>query len=302
MTISIELDKADAILTADWHLRDDQPICRTDNFWEIQWIKVLFVRSLQQEHGCPVIHAGDLFNNWKASPHLLSMCVRNLPDNFHTVYGNHDLPQHSLELSHKSGVTTLETAHRIQILKGTHWGQKVNESSLFFPNSDMSMLVWHVMTFMGNKPWGDCNAGDAVKLLKNNPGYNIIVTGHNHKSFQASLGDRLLINPGSLTRQEADKDEHQPKVYLWYAATNTVVAVPLPYDDDVISREHLEKNVERNERIAAFIDKLDADWKVGINFNKNLERFHAENQDIGQDIMDVVWKAVTVQKLQKGKG
>ena len=46
-----------AILTADWHLRDDQPICRTDDFWSTQWRKVNAVTELQTRHGCPVIHA-----------------------------------------------------------------------------------------------------------------------------------------------------------------------------------------------------------------------------------------------------
>jgi hypothetical protein len=46
--------KPTAILTADWHLRDTQPICRTDDFWESQWIKANYIMELQRKYGCPV--------------------------------------------------------------------------------------------------------------------------------------------------------------------------------------------------------------------------------------------------------
>ena len=104
------MKKADGILCGDLHLTEDTPICRTDNFQEAQWRKLTFIKQLQEEHDCPVLCAGDLLDFWKPSPFLLSKIIEHLPKQFYTVLGNHDLPQHSLELLEKSGIYTLQMA------------------------------------------------------------------------------------------------------------------------------------------------------------------------------------------------
>jgi len=114
----------DAILTADWHLREDTPTCRTDDFWEAQWNKVDQICQLQVKYNdCPILHAGDLFDHWKPSPFLLSTALLYLPEigrEFWTIYGNHDLPNHSIELAKKTGMMTLVNALAIEILPGCH--------------------------------------------------------------------------------------------------------------------------------------------------------------------------------------
>ena len=79
--------KPDAILCADMHLRSDQPVARMDSYWETQFVKLNFIWQLQREQHCPILHAGDLFNHWKPSPHLLTKTMTHLPDAFYTVYG-----------------------------------------------------------------------------------------------------------------------------------------------------------------------------------------------------------------------
>ena len=110
-----------AILTSDWHLREDTPICRTDDYWNAQWKKVNFISKLQEKYDCPVIHAGDLFDKWKPSPWLLSTTISILPKKFYTIFGQHDLPQHSLDLEHKSGINTLRQAKSLTVIDGYHW-------------------------------------------------------------------------------------------------------------------------------------------------------------------------------------
>ena len=85
------------IITSDWHLRETNPICRLDDFVEeTQWKKVNFISDLQKKYGCPVVHAGDLFDKWKPSPELLTKTMQHIPNDFHTIYGQHDLPNHNL--------------------------------------------------------------------------------------------------------------------------------------------------------------------------------------------------------------
>ena len=283
-----EKAKVLAILTGDWHLRESQPVCRTDDFWETQWKKVKFISDLQVFHDCPVICSGDLFHHWKPSPFLLSETMLRLPKQFSVIFGNHDLPQHNLDLGEKSGVWTLKAAGKLDILDGCHWGETPDpeKHSLYFPGIDKRMLVWHVMVWMKELPYPGCKDPDAYRLLRKHPEFDVIVTGHNHKPFVAQMDGRYLINPGSITRQEADQN-HRPAVVL-FREDMTFDPVFLPAPDSVITREHLEDKKQRDERLEAFISKLDGEWETTISFRDNLERFFGSN-DIHPEVKKIIY-------------
>ncbi len=283
------VNKADAILTADYHLREDNPICRIDYFLDTQIQKMKFIQQLQVKHNCPVIHAGDLFNHWKASPYLITLALNYLPKNMFTVAGNHDLPNHNIDLLDKSALNTLIHAKAIDYLTGTHWGQEPKNESLMIGNR--KILVWHVMTWKDNPPWLGCKDPTAKELLEEFPQCDLIVTGHNHNSFVEELNGRILVNPGSITRQTADQESYQPKVFLWYAKTNSVEPILIPIEKGVISREHIEHKEERDLRIKAFVGRLTNDWEVGVSFEANLERFQKENK-IRSSVMQIVRAAI----------
>jgi len=201
-----------------------------------------------------------------------------------------------MDLAYKSGVYTLATANKLKVLKGTHWGEisKVWSIPVYLLDASTSykeILIWHIMTYQGKKPWPGCVDPMAAKLLRKYPQYNLIVTGHNHQSFTETHEDRLLVNPGSLTRHKADQIEHRPCVYLWYAKINTVEPVYLPIEQGVISRDHIERTKERNDRIDAFISKLDDDWEAAVSFEENLKRFEDAN-NVRKSVMEIVYKAI----------
>ncbi len=282
--------KPTAILTSDWHLREDTPTCRTDDFQEAQWKKVRFITHLQSEYGCNVYHAGDLFNHWKPSPYLLSKAIEWLPNHFYTIYGNHDLPQHNLNLSDKCGVYTLWMADELTVLKGQHWGTEPKEGQNAIGINERKIFIWHVMNYQGRKPWPGCTDPSSMKLMRKYPQYDLILTGHNHKPFVETYEGRLLVNPGSITRQTA-AENHKPRVYLWYSDENRVEPVYLPSQPDVISREHIEVKEERDNRIDAFISQLDGDWQAETSFEDNMEAFFQANK-IRKTVQDIIRKAI----------
>lgn len=288
-----KINKPDAILTGDWHLREDQPVCRTDNFLKTQWKVIDFITDLQRKFNCPVWHSGDLFNHWKPSPGLLSKALHHIPDNFWTIYGNHDLPQWNLELAFKCGIYTLIKAGKIQLFNEVHWNGKPKKGSLFLPGVDMKILVWHVMTWIKESPFPGCEDPQARRILKKYPDYDLILTGHNHKSFTTTLNGRLLVNPGSITRQNADQINFKPRVYLWYADANSIEKVYLPDTEDVISREHIDIKKQRDNRIDAFISKLNNNFKGGVTFEGNLEKLMQKNK-VKQPIKDIIQKALDI--------
>jgi DNA repair exonuclease SbcCD nuclease subunit len=289
--------KVSAILCSDFHLREDSPVCRTDSFFEAQAKKIKFIKDLQTQHNCPILMAGDLFHAWKSSPFLLAWAIQYLPDNIVAIPGQHDIPQHSMELLHKSGIYVLEQAGKIKLLRE-------NESIVFggytvhgYPfgskpkKNEKEIALWHNLVWQGKMPWPGCTDPNADEVLDTYQNYALIVTGDNHKSFVVRDKDRLLVNPGSITRQNTDQVSHRPRVYLWYAETNTVEIEYLPISDGVISREHLDVVEKRDERIAAFISRLSNDWESDIDFEQNLERFFKENR-VKQETKGIIYKSL----------
>jgi len=264
--------KADAILTADWHIWDKQPLCRTDDFWVAQVKKMNEVSKLQKEHGCPVFHSGDLTEGWKISPFLLDTLYKHLPNQFHTVLGNHDLKNHSLESLPQTGINVLESVGKIKILSGLHWEQKDEYEYHLIPIKERLLLISHEMVWQGEKPWFDCADPNISKMFSKYPKADIILTGHNHTTFTDYYNGKVAINPGSLTRHKADQVNHKPCIFLYYADTNTIKAHYLKIEENVISRDHIEIINEKEDRVDAFLETLNAEYKVKASYEKNVER------------------------------
>jgi DNA repair exonuclease SbcCD nuclease subunit len=289
-----------AILCSDIHLREDQPICRTDNFWETQWIKVDFLYQLQKEYNCPVLHAGDLFHHWKPSPNLISTAIDYLPNIFYTIAGQHDIPYHNAELLFKAGIFTLWRADKIRILWNQgHWGKEPEQKfDKFFDDPGPFILggrriaIWHIPVYHQINPYHSNKISTAEQLLKKYPQFNLIVTGDNHIPFVVEHEDRLLVNPGSFTRQNVN-ETHSPRVYLYYAENNSIEPVELPHEKDVISREHLAKIEQRDERIDAFISKLSDDYDATLSFEENMNRFISEN-NMRESVVQLIYKSMNL--------
>lgn len=287
-------EKPSAILTGDWHLREDTPICRTDNFIQTQRNKLHQIQLLQEKYNIPIIHTGDLFDHWKPSPWLLTFAINYCPKDISIVYGNHDLPQHNLDEAHRAGLTTLSASKHLKILPEAHWGKEPKNESLFWPKTGKKMLVWHVLTWLGNNPpWpGAENEGmPAIELLKKYPDYNVIITGHNHTAFYVQHEGRLLVNPGGITRQTAAQINQEPLIYLWFEETNVLMTSYLQISEDAISRNHLEEKEKRDARITAFVENLNTTWQAENSFEENLEKFSSQNK-VRKSVVDLIYKAM----------
>jgi len=293
--------KADLILGSDWHIRESVPVCRTDEEFFVDRLfgKIKFVKELAQKHDCPVLHGGDLFHHWKPSPYLLSRTMDVLPEKFYSIYGQHDLPQHSMKEKYRSGIHVLETAGVLKVLAGAHWGDdpKTMEHPSFsvqygpYDTDYRSVLVWHHMVWQGKRLWPGQTDPSAIAVLKKYKNYDLILTGDNHKAFVEHHEGRILVNSGSLSRQSADQNDFLPRVYLYYANTNTVEPVYIPVANDAVSRAHLERDEERNDRISAFIEKLDGEWQAGMSFEANLKEFFSSNK-VRESVKEKVYKAI----------
>lgn len=320
-TKTITTKPADAILVSDMHLTDSIPVSRIDNYLLAQRSKLQFLQSLSaQNNNCPILCAGDIFNHWKASPWLCGIAYRHLPRPFIGIPGQHDLPEHSLKQYERSALGLLEAVsdeEEFIILRqmgeqiqrknlrivGIPFGELRNfepDESLKFALPDLRrILILHELTWQGKKPSWDKGSRTDIELINEFGNYfDLILTGDNHEGFVArqkdplhSPRDCILVNPGSMMRRTADQADYQPRCYLYYADENDAVPVYFPIEMNVHTREHIDKEKERDERIAAYIERIKKNWEAGLSFRKNLELFFRENK-VPRKIKEIIYNAL----------
>jgi DNA repair exonuclease SbcCD nuclease subunit len=308
-----------AILTADWHLRADKPICRTDDFTEAMWVKIEFIFNLANKHNCPILIAGDLGHRSQWPNPLIEKFISSINNSkvkIIAIPGQHDLPNHSLKLYRKSAVGILSEDKTIKLI-GVALSK---DDSLFLqlPSFDVfpfpyglpitlekeydyndlgykTIAMSHQMV-IENKPLfpGQEDAPKGHQLLKKFPEYQLILTGDNHSPFTVSTKipkhqGGILVNPGSMMRTTVDQIDHKPRVYLWSAETNEIEPVYLPIEQNVISHRHMSV-VERNERTSAYVKRLKLGFKVGLDFKKNMEK-HLKKTRTRRQVKERIWEA-----------
>ena len=279
--------KPTAIILADLHLRASQPICRTDDFWETQIKKLWWLRDFHTTIGdhIPILCAGDIFHGSNTSPKLVNMTIDCLP-NMTSVPGNHDLPAHNYKKLHESGYATLNKAGRV-FDKNPY--DEINLE--FFPygfeltphecTNKINIALVHHFVYKGRKPFPGQLTG-VKSILKKLKGYQLVITGDNHIPFTYQTDNQLLINPGCFSRQKASEANIKPRIYLWYAKDNSFEIEYIPIEDPkkVISRKHIEQIEYKNEKIELFLNRLNTDMKVNLDFISNMENHLEGNPQI----------------------
>jgi DNA repair exonuclease SbcCD nuclease subunit len=315
---------ADAILTADTHIRPNTPTCRTDDFFAAQSRKIDFILNLAEDNeNCPVLIAGDLGNaplNLGWPTWLLEWTIRKF-EGHHIIMipGQHDLPNHKLNLWDQSGIGVLEAAGAIRVLGVPKKEQKENylipyelEKATVFPfpygveiksptqeileyNIHSYRQPWiamvHQMVIEENPLWIGQQASTGLQLLKQFPEYALILSGDNHIPFTVEYEGRILVNPGSMMRTTAAQIDHTPRVYLWYRELNTVVPVFLPIEQNVVSRNHIEIMEQRDQRFSAYVNHVRADMEIELSFPHNVEEYFKKNRTQGR-VKEKVWGAI----------
>lgn len=292
--------KPDALLVGDLHIRDDTPQCRLDDFWQTQKRKMLWLKGLWESlDRPPVLQPGDVFHKWKSSPQVINAVLKWLPPMV-TIPGNpgkHNyFTQEGFERDALSVVASAERGWTILMnpcaigflgLFPSLWGTEPPSIPKGMSDSFLKILITHRMIVQERKPFEGEYAGAFLRRMK---GYNLILTGHNHQSFVQEQHGRLLVNPGSFTRQSTSED-HRPVVYLWYAEDNRIETVYVPIEEGVISKEHIDTPKERDERIVAFVERLDTDLKVTIVFKDNMLA-HMEANEIRDMVKERLLEAI----------
>jgi len=304
------------IFAADLHLRSTAPRARTDDFMATQERKLRFILDLARATP-PLIVAGDLLDKARSDPWLeqwLITLLREYGVEVICVPGQHDLPEHSLVQYDRSSMAVLEAAGVIRILTkdraslvwgdgwcawGCAWGEEP-DPAMFAPKYK-NILIWHRMVAQAPL-WPGHKPDDPTLILRKYLYYQVIVTGDNHQTFTVQPSsaldgkDRWLVNPGSMMRMTAAQIDHKPcvfraesgvppdpEIYLW--------RIDLPIEPGVLDLTQLEQEKARDNRISAFVKRLDSNVELGLDFQSNLKA-HMEINPVRDSVKDLIWRWV----------
>ena len=284
----IEETKFDAIIGADAHWRLGNPKCWINgSYIESLEEKLAFICKLTEKHDCPFLFSGDWFDEAKPVPEVLRRSMHHLPLEMIGIPGQHDLPQHNIQLFDTSGISLLNLFDGINI-SATPFGDCRR-----FKIKERKIGLLHRFTFQLNAPWPGAIGSTSPKLIKEFSDLDLLIIGDNHKPWSCEKNGLRIVNCGSMIRKTSDQMDYVPRVYGWVAETNTVVKIDLPYSKNSISDKHIVDEREINDKMISFVEGLETDVdSMGLNLEKNIQIcMNGKPQAIKDCVWEIVGKA-----------
>lgn len=275
---------------ADLHLSHRPPIMRSGepDWYEAQERYLKQVRELQYKYQCPLLIAGDLFDDgWRVNRcpvELVNFAIRRLRSSFpiYAIPGNHDLPHHRYDDVNKSAYSTMALAktfedvitdspeqymrqeYSISLFGFPYSVPPVPNPQMGYPTIDIALV--HDYCWVGNCRYDeapeDKRAKNFVPLLK---GYHLAIFGDNHIPFEIEFkkSKLLIYNCGALIPRRWDERNHCPSVGLIRA-------------DGTVDRHYLDTSKD------IWLEKPVAEMISGIGFEGLIESL----ADLGQSSID----------------
>jgi hypothetical protein len=319
------------IFAADIHLRRTTPRARVDDYWSAQQRKFITILEHAVASPPLVIagdlfhvaRPGEGLLRWTIA------LLRQFKVTPVVIPGQHDMPGHSMSQMDDSGLGVLAAAGVIHLLPSDEpdgaqlWGEDLiygvpygQQPPNIREEGWRKILLWHHM--VTNDPlWPGQEADKALGVLRKYPQFNVIVTGDNHQTFciadtaniplKTSLnrpGDdisnpnmpiakkvRWIVNPGSMMRMTAAQVDHKPCIFKYEGGPMQQIFLPIASSDDVLDLTELESAAEKDERVQAFVERLNQQWEAGLSFEKNLENFFRTNRT-DPEVEALVWRCL----------
>ena len=288
------------LFTADNHFRYSQPICRKDDYVKTQKKKIRFINKTADQYDATIINAGDVVDkdiimSQSEIVMTISFLIKNLKKQY-GIAGNHDLLYRDFDNVHRSLIQLLIASEKYVLIDkltlgnadiyGFNYGTSIEHKE---KTNERMIAVYHGMVLP--KENKIIKGKIAIDLLKEFPEYDVILTGDNHTTFVEEYENRFLINPGSLLRMDADQTYHNPCIFIYNTETHYYEKIYIPIGDDVISREHIDSAVEREDRLYSFIEKFDNDFTVTLDFIQSMDNYIQENK-IETNVIKEIYEAL----------
>lgn len=267
------------ILLSDVHISSIQPMGRQDNYINTGLMKLDYIYSHANSIGATVLQAGDLVDrprDWLLLPRLIAL-LKKYPDvDTYMVVGQHDMYMRSRD-SIDSKATTVGILHEMNLLKiigvashhgvgiyGAGWNEEIPPVNR---KHEWKILVVHSPISMDRE--AGISTRGARKFADQHMEFDVILCGDIHKSFSTIITSHntRILNTGSLLRKEATtyNFKHRPHFFVVDTDTGKFTKKYVPCDgaEDVLSRDHIERETQLNSIINEFVKGVED--TTGIN-------------------------------------
>lgn len=298
--------KVIAILCADIHLSHKPPIWRSteENWYTAMQRPLDEIQKLQDKYQCPVLVAGDIFDKWNSPAELINFAIQNIPENVWAIPGQHDVPNHNIKELHRSAFANLTLSNTIHYeldysldkfyLHSIPFGTEMQSCG----GHGLRVAIIHDYAWIPGFSYP--NAPKEKHLFMKSQhlingkyyGYDVIVYGDNHKSFQTQIGKTTIFNCGTLMRRKSDEENYKPQVGLLYSDGSVE-----PHYLDISRDKHLaaEEAKPREQMEELDMDELaDELRKLGssaLDFSDAVKQY-CVSKGVKEPVQDIILKAM----------
>jgi DNA repair exonuclease SbcCD nuclease subunit len=278
-----------AIMTADIHARNTNPACRTDNYFLTLKRKLEYIKARMPE-GCVWLDAGDLFHSWKSSPETEVMLIEMLQGvDFFSIPGNHEIPYHNLEKMKESSFQVLCSARVLKYFNAIAPTTPLY-SGCSYKIAGVSVAICHGMVWPDKPPMAGMEGIGAKEVMAAFPDCDILLTGHNHQTFVVEDDGRVLVNPGSVMRSAIDQVDHTPCFFILYDDKSVEQAF-IPVEADVFADDVYAKKEDREERMQAFLERVQDTSGFSLSFSENVKTYCTQNS-VTKEVQEEIYKVM----------
>ena len=328
------------IITGDIHFRGTNPRARLDTYMEAITGKIYEVYDLARRYKTEaLIIPGDIFDSpgtsWSVATEL-AMILQQSPCPVLTIHGNHDVYGGNAESKYRTPYGLLARVGIVRdiednpvikdgvVISGhgfTVETDTVNGKGQFNPlNASAACFNIHVVhsMLMDHTPPFDMRH-TLISQVKTTA--KVIISGHLHTGFGRSGKEGyvfrrddgvLFINPGALCRLSAHHAEMERPVQVALLEVDTsgnasshVALIPLRSalpGHEVLSREHLENEVEREARLEKFLSLLASEGESKFLEVRDIIEDIAAREQLPGNVKADALKRIGEAREQLGKG
>ena len=279
------------LITADWHIKGERPICRLDDDWIASQRKIISeIRDAFSKYGCDQIWIlGDLFDAPRCSTEAVNMLVEELlkfPEgSVKVLCGNHDLKDHNYDNLNVCSIGTIKKIFGDIPTEIYRAHCRLAVSAMPFGmddyNSTASIVCTHQLTFPDDKTRGIFGGATAEELLAKWPQTKFIFTGDYHHGFiYKKVPDiiqndeehaRFVITPGCINIQKADELDYEPMVVVLDFDEFGIRPVYLDPQRENCTRDHIEAREHKEEEFEKVVETIKGNVDISLDFDSNLE-------------------------------
>lgn len=270
------------LITADWHIKGERPICRLDDDWiESQRRTISEIRAIFEINKCDQIWIlGDLFDAPRCSTEAVNMLISELQkfpvDSVKVLCGNHDLKDHNFDNLEVCSIGTIKKLFgnvptKVEGLKVTarHFG--LDEEKV-----TGEIVCTHQLTFPDeeSRPLPDCGTL-AQELLDKWTDARIIFTGDYHHGYiyREPGSSRFVVTSGCINIQKADELDYKPFVVLWNTSKLGEEQFEKSYLEtqaDQCTRDHIEAREHKEAMLSEVVETIKGGTEITLDFETNL--------------------------------